>query len=184
MNQKHRGEETDFWVGPSEMVSKSFPQKATIKLDKTDKTIKGSKKWTKRYYSLRYVYAWKLLNFGVSIVDTWGLPARTASVSSSPLGEEALPVLARPWGLGRCSSQRGLDWAGVVGNAHVQRHCYRRDDSLSFQEILQEPLQTESKWHQITIWMHRRKWKVLKRVNVWVNIKDSIYFPHFFSWCL
>ena len=44
MDQKHSGEETDIWVGPSEMVSKSFPQKATIKLDKTDKTIKGSKK--------------------------------------------------------------------------------------------------------------------------------------------
>lgn len=44
MDQKHSGEETDIWVGPSEMVSKSFPQKATIKLDKTDKTIKGSRK--------------------------------------------------------------------------------------------------------------------------------------------
>ena len=45
MNQKHIGEETDLWVGPSEMVSKSFPQKATIKLDKIDmNNIKGSRR--------------------------------------------------------------------------------------------------------------------------------------------
>lgn len=45
MNQKHSGKETDFWVGPSEMVSKSFPQEATIKLDKIDmNNIKGSRR--------------------------------------------------------------------------------------------------------------------------------------------
>lgn len=45
MNQKHSGEETDFWVGPSEMVSDSLPQEATIKLDKIDtNNIKGSRR--------------------------------------------------------------------------------------------------------------------------------------------
>lgn len=36
MNQKH-GEEADFWLRPSEMVSKSSAQIATVKLKKTDK---------------------------------------------------------------------------------------------------------------------------------------------------
>lgn len=43
------------------------------------------------------------------------------------------------------------------------------------QEMLKEVIQPEGMWSQIEIWIHRKEWRVLKIVNIWVSFYIVIF---------